>query len=65
MPQMEVLGTTFPSPLTKRGIERHMSHTLIMTYAALLNIRSFTSGGETTYLEAVLLRIHAALPEKF
>jgi len=65
LPQMNVLGITFHSPLTKRAIERHMSHTPIMTHVTLPNLRWCTFGGETAYLEALLSRIHAPLLEKF
>jgi len=62
---MEVLGITFHSPLTKHGIERYLSHTLVMTHVTLLDLRWFTFGAETAYLEALLPRIHAHLLEKF
>ena len=65
MPQLEVFGGTFHSPLTKRAIGRHLTHTSIMTHVSLPNLRWFTFGGETAYLEALLPRIHAPLIEKF
>jgi hypothetical protein len=65
MPQLEVLGITFHTPLTKHAIERHLSNTLVMTHVTLPNLRWFTFGGESAYLEALLPRIHTPVLERF
>jgi len=65
MPQLEVLGITFHTPLTKRAIERHLSHAPVMTHVTLPNLRWFTFRGESACLETLLPRIHAPFLEKF
>ena len=61
MPQLEVLGIGFHSPVPNREVEMQLLDTLTMTHISLPNLRSFAFAGVTAYLEALLPRMAVPL----
>jgi hypothetical protein len=59
MPQLEVLGIGFYSPLPNRDVERQVLDTPIMMHITLPNLRSFSFKGVSAYLERLLAPISA------
>jgi hypothetical protein len=59
MPQLEMLGIGFHSPLPNRDVVRQLSISPILTHVTLLNLREFSFRGVSTYLEALLAQINA------
>jgi hypothetical protein len=64
MPQLETLRITFHSPIPDRDIVVQLLHTPIMTHVTLPNLRWFTFGGFSAYLEALLPRMTTPLLRK-
>jgi len=64
MPQLEILGIAFHSPLPNRDVKRQLLHTPITTHITLPNLRWFGSTGTTAYLEALLPQMTTPLLEK-
>ncbi|KAH9981785.1 hypothetical protein BJV74DRAFT_989280 [Russula compacta] len=62
MPQLEGLELAF-FPVSSHDVERQLSHTPIMTYVTLPNLRWFAIQGVSTYLEALLPHITTPLLE--
>ena len=61
MPQLEALGITFHPIIPDDGVERHFLHTPITMHITLPNLYSFTFGGASAYLEALLPRMTTPL----
>jgi hypothetical protein len=59
MPQLEILGIVFHSPVSNREVIRQISEIPTMTHATLPNLRLFHFGGVSAYLECLLERITA------
>ncbi|KAI0289083.1 hypothetical protein BC826DRAFT_640621 [Russula brevipes] len=65
MPQLETLKITFQSPIPDRDdIVVQLLDTPIMTHITLPNLRWFTFGGASAYLEALLPRMTVPLLRK-
>ncbi|KAH9981817.1 hypothetical protein BJV74DRAFT_887322 [Russula compacta] len=64
MPQLEVLGISFHSPVPNRDIKMVLSGTPIMTHVTLPNLRWFGFTGVSAFLEALLSRMTTPLLEK-
>jgi hypothetical protein len=59
MPELETLGIGFNSPLPNRDVVRQLSNTQVITHVTLANLRMFTFGGVSAYLDGLLARISA------
>ncbi|KAI0247554.1 hypothetical protein BJV78DRAFT_910103 [Lactifluus subvellereus] len=59
MPQLELLGIRFHSPLLNHDVARQLLDTPIMTHIALPNLRRFIFTGVSAYLDDLLARISA------
>jgi hypothetical protein len=59
MPQLEGLDIASKFPVPKRDLERQLTPTPITTHITLPNLRFFTFGGVSAYLEAFVCRITA------
>jgi hypothetical protein len=57
MPQLEILGISFHSPVSNREITRQLWHTPVREHVTLPNLRWFAYRGVSTYLEAFLPRL--------
>ena len=64
MPQLEVLGIGFHSPVPNREVEMQLLDTPTMTHITLPNLRWFYFRGISAYLEALLPRMTTPLLEK-
>jgi hypothetical protein len=65
MPQLEVLGISFHSPVPNREVKRQLLRTpAAMTHVTLPNLRWFAFRGVSAYLEALLPRMTTPLLEK-
>jgi len=64
MPQLEILGISFHSPVSNREVTRQLLHTPVREYATLPNLRWFAYRGVSPYLEAFLPRITSPRLEK-
>jgi hypothetical protein len=64
MPQLESLDIAFKFPVPNRDVESQLTHTPITTHITLPNLRLFTFGGVSAYLEAVVRRITTPRLEK-
>ena len=64
MPQLEVLGITFHSPVPNSEAEMQLLDTPTMTHITLPNLHWFVFGGDSAYLEALLPRMTIPLLEK-
>ncbi|KAI9512948.1 hypothetical protein F5148DRAFT_559847 [Russula earlei] len=63
IPQLEMLGIRFRSPIPRHDIQSQLSHLPIMTYVTLPNLRSLLFKGTSAYLEAFLAQITAPVLE--
>jgi hypothetical protein len=64
MPQLEVLGISFHSPVPNREVEMQLLDTPTMTHVILPNLRWFGFCGVSAYLEALLPRMTTPSLEK-
>ncbi|KAI9512947.1 hypothetical protein F5148DRAFT_559957 [Russula earlei] len=64
IPQLEMLGIRFRSPIPDIDIQRQLLRSPIMTYVILPNLHSLSFKGTSAYLEAFLARITAPVLEK-
>ena len=65
MPQLEVLGIDFRSPVPNHDVEMQLLGTPIITHVTHPNLRWFGFYGVSTYLEALLARMTTPFLEKF
>ena len=61
LPQLQDLMISFSSPVNNRDVERHMLHTPNATHITIPNLRSFSFGGVSAYLEELLSHMDAPL----
>jgi hypothetical protein len=64
MPQLEILGLSFHSPIPIREFKRQLLQTPVRAHATLPNLRWFDFRGVSAYLEAVLPHMTTPLLEK-
>jgi hypothetical protein len=64
MPQLEILGISFHSPVSNREVTRQLLHTPIREHVTLPDLRWFAYRGVSDYLEAILPRITTPRLEK-
>ena len=64
MPQLEVLGIGFHSPVTNREVEMQLLDTPTMTLITLPNLHWFAFRGVSAYLEALLPRMTTPLLDR-
>ncbi|KAH9981794.1 hypothetical protein BJV74DRAFT_887302 [Russula compacta] len=64
MPQLEVLGIGFRSPVPNREVEMQLLDSPTTTHATLPNLRGFAFEGVSAFLEALLPRMITPLLEK-
>ncbi|KAH9961875.1 hypothetical protein BJV74DRAFT_346686 [Russula compacta] len=65
MPQLEVLGIDFRSPVPNNDVEMQLLGTPLITHVTLPNLRWLGFYGISTYLEALLARMTTPFLEKF
>ena len=63
LPQLQDLAISFSSPIPNRDIERHTLRISNITHSTLPNLRYFSFGGVTAYLEVLLSHMTAPLLE--
>ena len=65
LPNLETFEIGFCSPVSKREVERRLSHTPILNHVTFPNLRWFSYWGVSAYLEALLPHVTAPLLERF
>jgi hypothetical protein len=63
-PQLKTLRINFQSPVPNHDVERHLLDTPVMTHVTLPNLRWFSCGVTSAYLEALVHQLTAPSLEK-